>query len=169
MPGSAQARKELGVALVSRGHMAEAVPQLEAALQDSPDARTHYYLALALHGQGQFADALTQYREAVRLDPNMPDYANDLAWLLATCPQAEVRDGKEAVRLAEQACQVIGGKEARFWGTLDAAYAEAGRFDEAVATAQKARALALAAGQKDIAEAAEARLALYRAGKAYRQ
>jgi hypothetical protein len=61
-----------------------------------------------------------------------------------------------------------GGKEARFWGTLDAGYAEVGRFAEAQATAAKVHEMALAAGQPDIALRAEERLALYRAGKPYR-
>ena len=104
----------------------------------------------------------------MRLSPNTSLYLNDLAWLLATNPKPERREGAEAVRLAERACALSGGKEARFWGTLDAAYAEAGRFVDAMATATKARDLALAAGQPDIAQRAEERLALYRAGKPYR-
>jgi len=169
LPGNLEARQDLGVALFSQGKVSEAVPQLEAALEGAADARTHYYLALALHTQGRFQDALPHYREAVRLDPLTPDYLNDLAWILATCREPEVRDGKEAVRLAEQACQLSGGKEARWWGTLDASYAEAGRFDEAVATATKARQMALAAGQKDLAQAAEKRLEVYRSRQPYRQ
>ena len=73
----------------------------------------------------------------------------------------------EAVRLAEAACRLNGGKEPRYFGTLDAAYAEVGRFDDAISTATKARELALAAGQKEIARSAEARLVFYRARKPY--
>ena len=75
----------------------------------------------------------------------------------------------EAVRLAERACELEGSKEARFWGTLDAAYAEAGRFDEAISTAEKVRKLATAANQQDLVQAADKRLALYRKGQPYRQ
>ena len=70
--------------------------------------------------------------------------------------------------MAERACELSGGKEARFWGTLDAAYAEAGRWADALATAEKARDLAVAAGQPEIARHAEERMAAYRAGKPYR-
>jgi hypothetical protein len=63
-----------------------------------------------------------------------------------------VRDGKEAVRLAEQACELTGHKRPLFLGTLSAAYAEAGRFDEAVETATQAEALARAAGYETLAE-----------------
>jgi Flp pilus assembly protein TadD len=148
--------------------MPDAARQFREVLRLRPDAQTHYRLALALDSQGQADEALAHYREAVRLSPNTPLYLNDLAWFLATNPKAALRDGAEAVRLAERACQLSGGKEPRCWGTLDAAYAEAGRFAEAVATVAKVRQLALAAGQPDIAQQAEERLALYRAGKPYR-
>jgi tetratricopeptide (TPR) repeat protein len=92
---------------------------------------------------------------------------NDLAWVLATSANEKLRDTSEAIRLAEQACRLSGGSEARFFGTLDAAYAGAGRFEEAITTAQKARELALAAGQQRIAQQAEERLALYRTRKPY--
>jgi len=80
-----------------------------------------------------------------------------------------VRNGTEAVLLAERACKASGGKEARFWGTLAAAYAEIGRFEEAVKTAEKAIGLATAAGQKDIAEKNQQLLEFYRARKPYHE
>jgi hypothetical protein len=104
----------------------------------------------------------------VWLAPDDPQALDALAWLLATCPQAQLRDGPAAVRLAERAREASGGQEARLWGTLDAAYAEAGRFPEAIAAAQKARELALTAGQEELAQAAEARLAGYRNHQAFR-
>jgi tetratricopeptide (TPR) repeat protein len=168
MPDHLEGRRALGIALVAQGRFSEALPELQIALQGGPDARTHYNLGLAHHGLDQFDDALAYYREAVRLAPDVPDYLNDLAWLLATCPKAELRNGDEAVRLAEKACRLSGDKDARFWGTLDAAYAEAGRFEEAAATARRTRELASAAGQKDIAEAAEKRLQLYDSHQPYR-
>jgi Flp pilus assembly protein TadD len=111
---------------------------------------------------------VAQFRHILRAHPEHAEALNNLAWLLATCADDQVRNGAEAVRLAEEACRLSGGKEARFWGTLDAAYAEAGRFDDAVATATKARDLALAAGNSEIAQLAEGRLALYRTRKPYR-
>jgi tetratricopeptide (TPR) repeat protein/succinate dehydrogenase hydrophobic anchor subunit len=161
-------RESLGLALLYGGRMSEAARQLQEVLRARPDARTHYYLGLALDSEGQAQEAAAHYREAVRLSPNTPLYLNDLAWFLATNPKPELRDGAEAVRLAERACRLSGGKEARFWGTLDAAYAEAGRLADALATAAKVRELALAAGQPQVAQRAEERMALYRAGKPYR-
>jgi tetratricopeptide (TPR) repeat protein len=167
-PEEAETRENLGLALLYGGRMSEAARQFQEVLRARPNARTHYYLGLALDGGGQAQEAAAHYREAVRLSPNTPLYLNDLAWFLATNPKPELRDGAEAVRLAEQACRLSGGKEARFWGTLDAAYAEAGRLADALTTAAKARELALAAGQPDIARKADERMALYRAGKPYR-
>jgi tetratricopeptide (TPR) repeat protein len=167
-PEDVEARKSLGLALLYQGKMAEAAAQFREVLRAQPDARMQYCLGLALDSQGQAAEALVHYREAARLSPGEPLYLNVLAWFLATNPKPELRNGPEAVRLAEKACQLSGGKEARLWGTLDAAYAEVGRFADAQATAAKARDLALAAGQPDIARQAEERMALYRAGKPYR-
>ncbi|PYJ02818.1 MAG: hypothetical protein DME25_15020, partial [Verrucomicrobia bacterium] len=107
--------------------------------------------------------------EAIRLKPDWPEPLNDLAWLLATHPRPDVRNGAEAIRLAERACELSAYKEARFLGTLDAAYAEAGRISEAITEAEQARKLALAAGNHEIADAAAARLELYRKGQPYRQ
>ena len=75
----------------------------------------------------------------------------------------------EAVRLAGKACELTDRKEARFLGTLDAAYAETGQFAEAIATANKARDLALSAGQTDLADAARWRLQEYESGRAFRE
>jgi hypothetical protein len=72
-------------------------------------------------------------------------------------------------RAEERACELSGGKDARFWSTLDPACAGAARFSEAVRTAEKTRDLALAAGRRDLAEAAEARLALYRQQQPFHQ
>jgi tetratricopeptide (TPR) repeat protein len=167
-PEDVEARKSLGLALLYQGKMPEAAGQFCEVLRAQPDARMHYYLGLALDSQGQAEEAVVHYREAVRLSPNTALYLNDLAWLRATNPKAELRDGAEAVRLAELACELSGGKEARFWGTLDAAYAEAGRFADAQATAAKTRELALASREPELAGQAEQRMALYRAGKPYR-
>jgi len=167
-PEDVEARQNLALALLDAGKVAEATAQLRAALRLRPDARMHHYLALALDSQGQAEDALSHYQAAARLNPDTPLYLNDLAWFLATNPKPELRNGAEAVRLAERARDLSGGKAARVWGTLDAACAEAGRFAEALAAAAKARELALATGQADIARQAEERMALYRAAKPYR-
>jgi tetratricopeptide (TPR) repeat protein len=123
--------------------------------------------AAALVSQGKAKAAIANYQQAIRLKPDSVTALNDLAWILATNPQADVRDGAEAVRLAQRACELSGTNDARVLGTLDAAYGEEGRFPEAIATAEKARDLALAAGQKSVAEAAANRIALYQKKQPY--
>jgi len=76
---------------------------------------------------------------------------NNLAWVLATCPDAGLRNGPEAVRLAGHACELTHYGRPLFIGTLAAAYAEAGRFPEAVTTAEKAEQLATSAGLMAVA------------------
>jgi tetratricopeptide (TPR) repeat protein len=94
---------------------------------------------------------------------------NELAWILATDQDARVRNGPEALDLAFRACALTTNREPSYLGTLDAAYAESGRFNEAIATAQKALGLFLASGDTNLARMAEQRLQLYRAARPYRQ
>jgi tetratricopeptide (TPR) repeat protein len=168
-PADPDAHEQLGMLLARNGRVAEAVPHFEAVLRLRPNAQAHYNLALALVVRGDTREAVTHYRKALELSPDWPPALNDLAWILATHPDPALRNGAEAVRLAERACELTARKEARFLGTLDAAYAEAGSFAEACRTAEQARQLALASNANDLAGAAERRLELYRAGKAFRQ
>jgi tetratricopeptide (TPR) repeat protein len=168
-PTNAALHETLGVLLAREGKLPEATREFTALVQLRPDAQAHYQLALSLLIQGKAEEASTQYREAIRLKPDWPEPLNDLAWLLATYPRAELRDGAKAVELAERACKLTNFKEARFLGTLDAAYAEAGRFPEAITTAEQAKSLAQAEGDKAIANLADERLKLYRAGLPFRQ
>jgi hypothetical protein len=98
-----------------------------------------------------------------------PITLNDLAWLLATDPHAEIRRGAEAVQLADRACALTRDQEPVFLGTLAAAYAETGDFDKAVLVGQKAHDLALAQGLKASAETNLQLVALYRAHKPFRE
>jgi tetratricopeptide (TPR) repeat protein len=159
----------LGQALARQGKADEAIAQYTAALQVAPqDVESHAQLAVVLSGQNRVADALRHYEEALRLRPDAPEILNNLAWLRATHPQAEFRNGAEAVRLAERACELTRRKEAVLVGTLAAAYAEAGRFPEAVQAAEEAMALASTAGQTNLALTNQKLLQLYRAGQAHR-
>jgi tetratricopeptide (TPR) repeat protein len=168
-PDSAEAHERLGLLLANRGKLDEAVFHLKEALRLAPGAETHYNVALALGMRGSLKEAVANYERTLQEKPDSAPALNDLAWIRATAPQAELRDGPAAVRLAQRACELTGSRNARFLGTLAAAYAEAGRFAEAVATAEKARDLALAAGDKAMPDGAEARLDLYRNHQPCRQ
>lgn len=169
-PNWALARFELARALARLGQATEAIAEYEAGLKLNPaDAEGHAELAELLAAQGRAQEAIAHYRRAVELRPDMVRALNNLAWLLATHPQAELRDGAQAVQLAERACALTGRKEAFLLGTLAAAYAEVGRFDDAVKTAEQARQLALAAGQQAVAQANARLLEQYRAHRPVRQ
>ena len=124
---------------------------------------------MALGQSGRTREAVVQYREALRLNPSLAGALNNLAWILASNPDDELRNGAEAVRLAERACELTHYGKAVYLVTLAAAYAEAGRFPEAVTTAEKAEQLATRAGRTDVAAKNRQLLELYRAGKPYHE
>jgi tetratricopeptide (TPR) repeat protein len=132
-------------------------------------ATLHCHAADLLGLLGRGSAATYHYREALRLQPALAQARNNLAWLLATHPDPQLRNGPEAIRLAEEACRQTESKDPVFLGTLAAAYAEAGRFADAVSMAEQARRLADAAGLKQIVERNGELLQLYRAGQAYHQ
>ena len=136
-----------------------------------PDyAEAHNNLGNAMVRPGQSVEeAITYYQTAIKLQPDNAPFLNNLAWVRATHAQARFRDGQEAVQLAERACQVTGYKDPRLLGTLAAAYAEAGRFEEAVAASVKARDQALALGQQALAIKSQELLQLFKARQPYRE
>ena len=175
-PEYARARNNLGMALVqlgealaAQGKWAEAIPQYERALALKPDdVAAHESLGRALGRQGRFAEAVGEYEKALGLDAGLVSARNNLAWLLATCPEGAIRDGVRAVGLAEAAARQTEGKDAAVLDTLAAGQAEAGRYEDAVRTARAARVRAQAAGQEEWARGIQARLELYQAGRPYR-
>jgi len=122
-----------------------------------------------LSSLGRTGEAISFYRTTLIAYPNLAPVLENLAWLLATDPDATNRNGAEAVRLAERACALTDRQTPALVGTLAAAYAEAGRFGEAVATAQKACALASKAKDQALLRKNQELLELYRAGQAYHE
>jgi tetratricopeptide (TPR) repeat protein len=168
-PAETGMHEKLGLFHAQQGRLDEAVREFQEQLRLQPDAQAWYNLALARVMQGNPKEAATNYEQAVKLKPDWPIALNDLAWIRATAPQAELRDSAEAVRLGERACQLTQSREPMFVGTLAAAYAEAGRFPEAVAAAEKAIALATTAGQTAVADKNRQLIELYRAGKPFHE
>ncbi len=100
----------------------------------------------------------------------MADAANALAWMLASNPDATRRRPDEAIKLAEQACELSHRRDDSYLDTLAVAYAAAGRFDEAKKTIQEAIRVATTGPKRDmpnITAPYQSRLALFEAGKAY--
>jgi tetratricopeptide (TPR) repeat protein len=161
----------LARAFGKQGRWAEAIGEYNAAAAmgaNPDDYIAHLNLADALSHLGRTQEAVVQLDEALRIKPDSTEAMNNLAWTLATSPEAGVRDGKRAVELAERACTLTDFKQTIFVGTLAAAYAEAGRFDDAVATSQTACALATAAGETDLLKKNQELLNLYQNHQTYR-
>jgi len=133
------------------------------------EAEAQCYLGMSLHAQRQINQAIAHYMETLQLKPDHVVALYKLAWIRAAHPQAEFRDGPEAVRLAQRACELTRYQAPAPLETLAAAYAEAGRFDDAAAIAEKARQLALAGGQPDLAERPLKMLKLFTDRKPYRE
>ncbi len=169
-PNYCEALDNLGVALATRGRFDEAIENYRLAIQiNSNRPETFFHLGMTLGQLGRTREAVAQYREALRLNPDLAGALNNLAWVLAASSDDDLRDGAEAVRLAEHTCELTHDGEPLFIGTLAAAYAEAGHFPEAVITAEKAERLATTAGQTAVAANNRHLLELYRAGKPYHE
>ena len=142
-PDDAETHNNLGIALLQKGNVDEAIIHFQKALQIKPDdAEAHNNLGKALLQKGSVAEAITHFQKALQIKPDNAEAQNNLAWVLATAPQASLRNGPQAVALAQQANQLAGAENPIVLRTLAAAYAETGRFPEAVATAQRALQLA---------------------------
>jgi tetratricopeptide (TPR) repeat protein len=169
-PDQAGAHNNLANALLSKGQVDEAIAHFRLALQLQPNlAEAHNNLANALLQKGRDAEAVAHYQAAITVLPDNPRLLNNLAWVLATCPQASVRNGVRAVELAQEAVRLSGTNDPSILGTLSAAYAETGRFSEAMALAQKACAGASAAGDRALLEKDQQLLELYRRGQPYHE
>jgi len=168
-PDFADAHNNLGMALLQKGKIDDAIPHFQKALQVDPrQVQTYYNLGAALYLQGKVTEALGRWREGLRMDPNYLPLLNQTAWVLATCPEASVRNGPEAVELAERAVKVSAGPDPVLLDMLAAAYAEVGRFREAVQTAYRALDLATQQNAQPLVEGLKARIALYKSNSPFR-
>ena len=161
-----RALSNLGAALNQQGKSAEAMEYHLKALKINPsDADTHCNMATALHLQGDLVESMKHYRLALQADPDYSKACNNLAWILATAEEPDLRDPGLAVELATKACILTDYSNADQLDTLAVAFAATGRFDEAAETAQKALAQAMADEKNDLAEQVRERLGRYKQGK----
>jgi len=169
-PNDLEARIKILDCLTQLSQSAELEAELARLQQDFPKEPQAFAMAAEkLRSLGQLAAAVTCYDRGLESNPDSPELHNNLAWILATTPDAAIRNGPRAVALAERACTLTQNRYPLFLGTLAAAYAEAGRFGDAISTAQKAIDLATAANQPEIAARNQQLLELYRAGKPYHE
>jgi tetratricopeptide (TPR) repeat protein len=169
-PGFVPALINLGAALMQTGQVDEAIDRLQEALKARPDrADIHSDLGSALLLKGETEAAVAHYQRALELRPDYLGDKSNLAWVLATSSNPGVRNGSRAIQLAQEANQLSGGKDLRVLHVLAAAYAEGGRFPDAIATAEQALRLADAAAEADWRQRLEGETNLYHASKPLRE
>lgn len=148
---------------------AGALDDYAVALQPNPQSKTlHYRRGIAFNAVKDYAAAEAEFTAAYERNPDSPDLLARWAWQLATAPEAGYRDGKAALTFATRANERSGSKLAEHLEALAAAWAENGRFDQAVETQRKAIAAARLPYQMKKMPAMEERQALYLAQKPYR-
>jgi protein O-mannosyl-transferase len=169
-PSYFMAHYGLGHAFLEKGEIDGAIAHCQAAVSIEPEhADAHTTFAVALDEKGRTADAIAQYEKALEISPRSVSAENNLAWLLATCPNASLRNGEKALELAQQADQLSGGGNPMVLRTLAAAHAEKGQFEKAVEIARAASQLATTQGDGELAKNLEQELAFYKAGSPYRE
>ena len=168
-PDYAQAHNNLGAVLQLQGKTAEARDHYRRAVALRPDnAEAHANLASLLSRDGRAAEAVAEFNEALKLKPDDPQSLGGLAWVRATAADKALRNAPEAIALAERAAALTGHRDLSVLDALAAAYASAGRYDDAVTIARNAIAQATLLQQTAIASQFKERLALYQRKQPYR-
>jgi tetratricopeptide (TPR) repeat protein len=160
-------------ALTSRAHtyfrlerFAEALRDYSEAIRLSPqDAHAHANRGDAYQSLGRWQEARDDLTRAIQLAEDSPRVLQSAAWLMATCPDSTIRDAKLAVQAAERAVELSAQPDVLLLDTLAAAYANAGRYTEAVAKIQESLRIAPAQESAPL----QKRLALYQQQQPYRQ
>jgi tetratricopeptide (TPR) repeat protein len=152
-----KARKDYDKAIADYG---------EAIRLEPTDPDAYFNRASTYQATRQYARAAKDWREVIRLDAGDAGAHDRLAWLLATCPDENLRDGARAIEYAGIACDLVEGKSPDYQATLAAAFAEAGRFDLAVKWQR--RALESPEYEREEGPAARQRLQLFEKRQPYR-
>jgi tetratricopeptide (TPR) repeat protein len=148
------------------GQLDNAIADLTEAIRlDPTTVDTYGNRACAYSQKGEYDKAIADFDKAIQMDHGNTLAYNGLAWLLATCPDAKYRDGRKAVGNATRACELSQWVNPNCLGTLAAAYAETGEFEQAIKWQEKALEVSTPDYDKT---AAQSRLELYKAGKPYR-
>jgi tetratricopeptide (TPR) repeat protein len=169
-PYDAAAHSAVGSALTENGDLVSAAQHVAYAMMLRPGfEQTHAQLRQVLLTLAKEPDGLPRLREIAANAPDSPQMLDELAWLLATYPDSKSRDGTEAVRLAEHACDLTERRIPALLDTLAAAYAEAGDFPRAISTAEEALNRARTSEDNDAVKLSENILASLRGNFPYRQ
>lgn len=170
-PESAALHNTMGMALMWQRRGDEAIGEFNRALGIDPalvEARQNLGDALFFM-KGNAAEALAQWREVLRTAPQHIPALNQAALVMASDPDPAIRDGAESLRLAQLAVKLSGGRDPSTLDTLAAAYAEMGRFSEAVETANRALVLAIEQDARPLVEPLKAKIRFYEAKEPFRR
>ena len=164
-PENAPAHDNLAKALLKKGRVAEAMVHYRKLLEIEPEnVEARNTLGTALIQHGHVKEAIDQWQDVLAIEPDNGNAASNLAWVFATCPEDSIRDGARAVELGEKALRISGGKIPMIYRVLAAAYADSGRFSDAVETAKRGAELATTQGNPALAAELENNLGLYQSG-----
>jgi tetratricopeptide (TPR) repeat protein len=167
-PDNVTTNTNLANALLQMGRAEESFSHLQKALKFDPNyTSAHFNMANTLLQMGRVDEALSHLKQVLVLDPNDAEAQKNMAWVLATSPDRSRRDGTKAVELAERALRAE-RLNPLMGATLAAAYAETGRFPEALRTANEALQLAIDSANAPLANVLRAHLELYRANRPVR-
>jgi tetratricopeptide (TPR) repeat protein len=128
----------------------------------------HNILGTVLIQQGRIREGVEEWQKVLTIQPDNGNAMSNLAWVFATSPDQSLRDGGQAVQLAEEAQRIAGGRIPMIFRILAAAYAENGRFSQAIETAQRGTELANSQGNSGLAAELQSNIALYQAGQPLR-
>jgi len=161
-PNNSPAHENLAKALLQKGRVTDALIHYRKLAELQPDnIEVHNIVGTVLVQQGRVGEGVEEWQKVLAIQPDNGNALSNLAWVFATSPEQPLRDGPKAVELAEQAVRLSGGKIPILLRTLAAAYAESGRFSEAIETAQKGIALANRQGNAGLASELQGNVALY--------
>ena len=167
-PDVVEFHNNLAMALRAIGEVDAAVDRFEQALTLEPDyAPAHYNLAQTLEARGDLEEAMSHFEATAGLMPGSFESLTAIGWLLATHPSRDLRDPERAVHLGRRAAEMTQHQSPQVLDMLAAAYASAGRFDDAAHTAARALEIAIARGQPDLGAEIRERLALYEEEQPY--
>jgi tetratricopeptide (TPR) repeat protein len=163
------AQENLAKALLQKGQVSEALLHYRKLLELQPDnMEVHNIVGSVLIQQGRISEAVEEWQKVLLIQPDNGNAMSNLAWVFATCPDDTLRDGAQAVQLAEQALRISGSRIPMLFRTLAAAYAEKGMFSQATETAQRGVELANSQGNSGLAAELQGNIALYQLGRPLR-
>jgi tetratricopeptide (TPR) repeat protein len=150
-PGNAETEFNLALALNQQQQWNEAAGLFTETMGNHPnDPNAHQAFAVALAHLNRTREAMSQYASALLIQPDFPDALDGLAWILSTDANPDFRNGKEAVEMSGRACELTGRQDPGKLKTFAAAYAETGRFEEAINTLRTAKDLAAKANRQEL-------------------